>query len=55
MRDLITSVLDLLGLLLLAAGAVAGLWPLIGGSALAVGGAVLLVGSQAAARLGDRS
>lgn len=39
------DLLELLGLLLLAAGATAALLPLIGWSALAVGGVVLIGGS----------
>jgi hypothetical protein len=45
MDDLLTTLLEVLGLLLLAAGAVAGLAPLIGWCALAVGGLVLIGGS----------
>lgn len=51
MRELVTTTLDAVGLLLLASGAVGGLWTVIGPSALAVGGAVVLAGSW----LGSRS
>lgn len=50
MRDLVTTILDMLGLLLLAAGAVGALWPLVGPASLAVGGVVVLVGSWLASR-----
>lgn len=51
MRAIVTTGLDILGLLLLAAGLVAGLLPLIGWIALAPGGLIVLAGSQLAARL----
>lgn len=50
MRDVVTTVLDVAGLLLVAAGAGAAVRPLIGWSALAVAGVVVLAGSQVAAR-----
>lgn len=46
MRDLITTALDVLGLLLVAAGLAFYLWPQLGGAALAVSGALILVGSM---------
>ncbi|MFI6270725.1 hypothetical protein [Micromonospora zamorensis] len=52
MRDLLTSLLDVLGVLLVAAGVAAALQPLIGWSCLAVAGALLLGASQVAARAG---
>ncbi|HEY9413505.1 MAG TPA: hypothetical protein VIQ30_01995 [Pseudonocardia sp.] len=54
MHDLMTSILDVLALLLLAAGAAAAAFPAIGWASLAVAGVVLLVGSQVAARLSGR-
>lgn len=51
MRELVTTTLDTLGLLLVAAGAGAALYPLIGWAALAGSGAVVLTGSWLAARL----
>jgi hypothetical protein len=50
MRELFTTALDALGLLLLAAGAGAAIFPLIGWAALAVTGLVVLGGSALAAR-----
>lgn len=50
MRELVTTLLDLVGLLLLAAGACAALYPLIGWAALAAAGLVVLTGSVLAAR-----
>jgi hypothetical protein len=47
---LVTTLLDALGLLLLAAGTAGGLYPLIGTTALAPAGAVVLAGSWLAAR-----
>jgi hypothetical protein len=44
-RDLVTTLLDVLGLLLLAAGAAGGAWRLIGVAAFGVGGVVVLAGS----------
>lgn len=54
MRDLLTSLLDVLGLLLVAAGVAFGLLPLIGWWCLAVAGALVLGGSQLAALTGRR-
>lgn len=51
MHQLVTTALDVIGLLVLAAGIVALLLPWIGWSALAAGGLVVLAGSQLAARL----
>jgi hypothetical protein len=47
---LVTTLLDALGLMLVASGATAALWGLIGASALAAGGIVVLAGSWLAAR-----
>jgi hypothetical protein len=49
-----TSLLDVLALLLIAAGVGAALFPVVGWACLAAGGVVLLVGSQVAARFGGR-
>lgn len=49
-RELVTTLLDVLGLLLVAAGAAAALLPLLGWGALGVAGAVVLAGSWWAAR-----
>lgn len=46
----VTTLLDVLGLLLVAAGASAALWTLVGPAALALAGAVVLLGSALAAR-----
>lgn len=46
-RDQITTALDVLGLLLVAAGLAFWLWPRIGGSALAAAGGLVLVVSAA--------
>lgn len=54
MQALATTVLDLLGILLLAAGFAAAVFPFIGWAALAVAGIVLLVGSWLADRLRSR-
>ena len=51
---LITTLLDVVGLLLLAAGAAAAVFPVVGWVALAVAGVVLLLGSALAARLAKR-
>jgi hypothetical protein len=48
-RELITDLLDVLGLLLVAAGATAYAYRFIGWPALAVAGAVVLAGSAFAA------
>lgn len=50
MRDLTTTLLDALGLLLLAAGAGAAMYPLISWACLGVTGTVVLAGSWLAAR-----
>lgn len=52
MRELLTDLLDVLGLLLLGAGAAAGLYPWVGWSCLIAAGAVVLAGSHLAARRG---
>ena len=54
MIPLVTTLLDVAGLLLVAAGAGAAVFPVLGYAALAVAGAVLLVGSQVAVRLGSK-
>lgn len=46
----VTTFLDVLGLLLVAAGACAALWILVGPAALALAGAVVLVGSALSQR-----
>ncbi|WP_204014013.1 hypothetical protein [Sphaerimonospora thailandensis] len=46
-----TTLLDVLGLLLVAAGVAGGLWPAVGWWALAAGGVVVLGGSALAARM----
>jgi hypothetical protein len=46
----VTTALDVLGLLLLAAGACAALWILIGPAALALAGGVVLIGSALSER-----
>lgn len=50
MRELVTTLLDVLGLLLVAAGAAAALLPLVGWAGLAAAGVVVLAGSWWAAR-----
>lgn len=50
MREFTTTLLDTLGLLLLAAGIVGGSWAFIGAWALCLGGAVVLAGSWFASR-----
>ncbi|WP_405549700.1 hypothetical protein [Streptomyces microflavus] len=50
MREQMTTWLDMLGLVLIAAGAAAGLHPLIGWASLAVAGAIVLAGSAYAVR-----
>lgn len=50
MTALVTTLLDVLGLLLLAAGAAALLWPLIGAGSLLAAGVVVLAGSALADR-----
>jgi hypothetical protein len=49
-REIVTTALDVLGLLLVAAGLTALLLPWIGWSALAAAGAVVLTGSYLATR-----
>jgi hypothetical protein len=53
-RDLVTTLLDVVGLLLVAAGLGLGLEPVIGPVAVAVAGLVVLGGSHLATRLGQR-
>lgn len=50
MRDAMTTALDVLGLLLVAAGLAFFLWPHLGGAALAISGALILAGSAMADR-----
>jgi hypothetical protein len=52
-RELVTTLLDLIGLVLLAFGAAAGLFPLIGLAGVCVAGVVLLVGSRVAVWTGS--
>lgn len=51
----VTMLLDVLGLLLLAAGAAAALWPLVGAAALLLAGLVVTGGSALASYVGGRS
>jgi len=51
-RELVTTLLDVAGLGLVAAGACAAVFPLIGWAGLMVSGGVVLAGSYLAARLG---
>jgi hypothetical protein len=53
-RELITSLLDALAILLIAAGAGAALFSIIGWPVLAVAGVVVLLGSQLGAYLSSR-
>lgn len=50
MRDIITTGLDVLGLLLVAAGVVFFLWPYVGGGALAIAGGLIITASALADR-----
>lgn len=52
MRELMTTLLDAAGLSLVAAGACAAAYPVIGWAGLMVSGGVVLVGSWLAARQG---
>ena len=52
MREFVTTFLDSVGLLLLAAGVIGGMWSVVGPWALSLGGVVVLVGSWSVARLG---
>ncbi|WP_158721175.1 hypothetical protein [Streptomyces sp. NRRL S-241] len=52
MRSVVTTLLDTLALLLIAAGAAAGLFPFLGWATLAVAGTVVLAGSLLAAKKG---
>ncbi len=54
MREWVTTALDVLGLMLIAAGAGLAAGVLVGWSALAVSGVVVLAGSQVAAWFRDR-
>lgn len=54
MRELVTTLLDMLGLLAISAGIVLGFWPIVGGWSLCFGGAVTLSASLLAAR-GERT
>lgn len=51
----VTTLLDVLGLLLIAAGAAAALWVLIGPAALALAGVVVILGSALAQRAAKRA
>lgn len=50
MRELVTTLLDTLGLLLIAAGIAVGLWPLVGGWAFCPAGVVVVGASWLASR-----
>lgn len=50
MRTVVTTILDVIGLLLLAAGFAAAVFPLVGWVALGVAGGVVLIGSWLADR-----
>ena len=50
MQEVVTTVLDVLALVLIAAGIVVGLWPWADGFAIAAGGVVVGAGSFVAAR-----
>jgi len=50
-REFVTTLLDTLGLLLIAAGMVGGAWAYIGASALCIGGVVLLAGAWLASHI----
>lgn len=54
MRERMTTALDTAGLLLVAAGAGAGAYRLLGWAALAVSGGVVLAGSWLAASVGRK-
>lgn len=54
MREFVTTLLDAVGLLLVAAGVAGGLWLLVGAWSLSAAGVVVLGGSWFAAR-GDGS
>jgi hypothetical protein len=49
--DVVTTLLDAIGLLLLAAGAAAAVWPWVGATGLGLAGVVVLAGSALSARL----
>jgi hypothetical protein len=49
-REVVTTLLDVLGLLLVAAGVAASVAPFLGWACLAVAGVVVLAGSLLAAR-----
>ena len=51
----VTTLLDVLGLLLVAAGASAALWTLVGPAALVLAGAVVLLGSALSQRTAKRA
>lgn len=53
MRALITTLFDALGLLLVAAGAAAAIFPIVGWACLAAAGIVLLIGSALSVWLED--
>lgn len=50
----VTTLLDVLGLLLFAAGASAALWPLIGAASLLLAGVVITGGSALASHIAGR-
>jgi hypothetical protein len=49
-NELLITLLEVVGLLLLAVGAILGLLPVVGGAAFAVGGVVVLAGAAFANR-----
>lgn len=50
MRELVTTLLDMVGLLLIAAGIAGGLWPFAGAWSLCPAGVVVIAASWLAAR-----
>lgn len=49
MHEIVTTALDILAILLLAAGGAALVWPMLGWGCLLIAGLVVLAGSQIAA------
>lgn len=54
MHELVTTLLEVLGLLLVSVGVAMGLWPLIDGWSLCAAGFVVIGGSLAASMLASR-
>lgn len=52
--SVVTTLLDVLGLLLVSAGAAAALWPLIGAASLLLAGLVITGGSALASHVAGR-